>query len=220
MGVTVFDEVVAATRQQPRLGETPAQFAWRAADKLDKLCNTKAELWGTLSDAAQDWHVKAMEQYNVAFNEKLKGDDLIATIPPLEGFVAAVEKPEEKPDKKPDPDAGGIGSHADEKEKPMSVSSARRKVVPPVKAGAKSPKSAKAKAKAAAANGARGRPGLFAVDAKIKVLVDANPKRKGSDSAKRFAKYKTGMTVSDALKAGVTWPDLRWDRDHKYISIG
>ena len=54
---------------------------------------------------------------------------------------------------------------------------------------------------------------------KITVLVDENPKRAGSNAHARFAKYKTGMTVSKALELGVTPADLAYDTKSKYISI-
>lgn len=54
---------------------------------------------------------------------------------------------------------------------------------------------------------------------KITVLVDSNPKREGSGAHARFAKYKTGMTVSKALELGVTAADLAYDTKNKYISI-
>lgn len=54
---------------------------------------------------------------------------------------------------------------------------------------------------------------------KITVLVDANPKREGSGAHARFAKYKTGITVSKALELGVTMADLAYDTKNKYISI-
>lgn len=53
---------------------------------------------------------------------------------------------------------------------------------------------------------------------KIKVLVK-NPKKPGTASHKRFASYKSGMTVKAALAKGVTRPDLRWDVAHQYIEI-
>jgi hypothetical protein len=62
--------------------------------------------------------------------------------------------------------------------------------------------------------------GKFAADSKIKVLVEANPKREGSESYKRFALYKDGMTVEEALTKGLTRPDLAWDTKHQFISIG
>lgn len=49
---------------------------------------------------------------------------------------------------------------------------------------------------------------------------DNNPKRAGSDSAKRFAAYKDGMTVGDYLKkSGGTPADLAWDSKHGFIKV-
>lgn len=48
---------------------------------------------------------------------------------------------------------------------------------------------------------------------------DNNPKRKASKSFEKFAKYKNGMTVQQAVDAGLTGADLSWDTRHKFISI-
>lgn len=59
----------------------------------------------------------------------------------------------------------------------------------------------------------------FRDDQKIRVLVKENPKRKGTGGAKRFALYRSGMTVAAALEAGVTRADLNWDAAHKFIEV-
>lgn len=46
-----------------------------------------------------------------------------------------------------------------------------------------------------------------------------NPKRKGSASAARFDHYTNGMTVEQALAAGLTRADLEFDVQKKFISI-
>lgn len=56
-------------------------------------------------------------------------------------------------------------------------------------------------------------------DRKITLLVKENPKRAGSASAKRFAKYKNGMTIAEAVKAGVTRGDIIWDKAHGFIKV-
>ena len=55
---------------------------------------------------------------------------------------------------------------------------------------------------------------------KITLLVKENPKRKGSESAKRFSLYGKAKTVVEFLKAGGTTSDIRWDADHKFIRVG
>lgn len=49
--------------------------------------------------------------------------------------------------------------------------------------------------------------------------AENNPKRKGSKSFDKFAKYKDGMTVEDAVKAGITGADLSWDSRHGFIKV-
>ena len=65
-------------------------------------------------------------------------------------------------------------------------------------------------------------------DAKITLLKDKegatygpdnNPKRAGTESANRFALYKNGMTVKDALDAGVRSADIDWDVKHEFIKV-
>ena len=50
--------------------------------------------------------------------------------------------------------------------------------------------------------------------------VVANPKKKGSKSYDRFELYKEGMTVNDALAAGVLRADIAYDSERGYITIG
>jgi len=59
----------------------------------------------------------------------------------------------------------------------------------------------------------------FRADAKISVLAQENPKRKGSAAHRRFAKYKSGQTVAEALTAGVQREYLRWDARRKFIKV-
>lgn len=49
--------------------------------------------------------------------------------------------------------------------------------------------------------------------------AENNPKRAGSAGALRFAHYTDGMTVEQALAAGLTPADLKWDEDHKFIEL-
>jgi hypothetical protein len=61
--------------------------------------------------------------------------------------------------------------------------------------------------------------GPFKPDAKITVLAAPNPKRPGSAARQRFAAYRTGMSVAQALRAGVWYGDMRYDTKHRYIRI-
>lgn len=48
---------------------------------------------------------------------------------------------------------------------------------------------------------------------------DNNPKRPGSASYDRFALYTDGMTVEDAIKAGVKTADIAWDVSKGFIEV-
>jgi hypothetical protein len=51
------------------------------------------------------------------------------------------------------------------------------------------------------------------------VLVDTNPKQEGSAARKRFALYKTGMSVEAAFAAGVWAADIRHDAKREHIKL-
>lgn len=57
-------------------------------------------------------------------------------------------------------------------------------------------------------------------DLVITMLVEENPKRKGSRARGEFAFYKNGMTVAEYLKAGGSRASLIWDENHKFIRLG
>jgi hypothetical protein len=77
---------------------------------------------------------------------------------------------------------------------------------------------AKAAAPAEATPGKRGRAAKFSDDAKIKVVVEGNPKR--GTAAKRFELYKTSKTVGDYLAAGGLKADVNWDAGKGWITVG
>ena len=64
-----------------------------------------------------------------------------------------------------------------------------------------------------------GRKLAFADDAKITVIAAANPKRAGTATHAQFAQYRTGMTVAECRKLGITAHSLRWDVAHGFISV-
>ena len=85
-----------------------------------------------------------------------------------------------------------------------------------------------AAAPAAAKGGPRGPKGV-AHDSTIHFLqdksgkpynvTDNNPKKNGSAGHARFALYHEGMTVGEALAAGVWSADITWDIDHGFIRV-
>lgn len=82
----------------------------------------------------------------------------------------------------------------------------------------------KGKTKAAKApkeprEGGNGRPKKLADEGKITLLLDKNPQREGSMGAAMYDKYKNGMTVKEAMDAGVTRSHLNWSVDHGWIKV-
>ncbi|HEV8493860.1 MAG TPA: hypothetical protein VGR76_16400 [Candidatus Angelobacter sp.] len=69
---------------------------------------------------------------------------------------------------------------------------------PAKKAAKKTVKKAAKKASGAS----KGRRAKFSDDAKITLLVKENPRRKGTVAYDKFAKFKSGMTVGEFIKAG------------------
>ena len=64
-------------------------------------------------------------------------------------------------------------------------------------------------------------------NAKIKLLVKANPKHPGSGVAVLFNLYRTGMTAaayvnavrSQSVRKSAGWVALKWDLERKYIAL-
>ena len=51
------------------------------------------------------------------------------------------------------------------------------------------------------------------------VYVAPNPKKPGSASYDRFSRYVAGMTVTEAIAAGVTAADVKWDSERGFIKF-
>lgn len=61
---------------------------------------------------------------------------------------------------------------------------------------------------------------LYPEDSKLTLLVDTNPKKKGSKSAARFEGYTGAQTVGEARAKGVTYQDIAYDIAREYIKVG
>lgn len=59
----------------------------------------------------------------------------------------------------------------------------------------------------------------FASTSVITVLSVTNPKKPGSKSYDRFACYANGQTIEQAIAAGVTMADVKWDAAHRFIKV-
>jgi len=56
-------------------------------------------------------------------------------------------------------------------------------------------------------------------DDRIKLLVLTNPKKPGSAAAETFARYQDGMSVGEAMKAGIPAEALAHDRAAGFVSF-
>ena len=59
----------------------------------------------------------------------------------------------------------------------------------------------------------------FSDDQKITLLVEGNPRRKGSATYKIYALYKDGMTVGQFLQKGGRLVDVAADVERKHIKV-
>ena len=195
--MSVVSELQTITKVEVREGESIEDFAKRLARKTNDLTDDK---WETLGEASQEWANDAIEALSkkrpVPLPEGLK--DLFAK-------PGSEESGDPTDDEEHDPETGELPPPA-------------KKAAPPKKkAAAKTPPAKKVAAKKTA-KAAAGRRGNFTTEAGIKILVD-NPFREGSKGKEWFEKYKDGMTVSEALEAGVPRSQIRWDVRHEHIRV-
>jgi hypothetical protein len=53
----------------------------------------------------------------------------------------------------------------------------------------------------------------------IRLLRPENPRRKDSETYRRYALYRNGMTIGDFLAAGGSLGDVRWDEKRENIRV-
>lgn len=56
-------------------------------------------------------------------------------------------------------------------------------------------------------------------DERVVTFVAANPKKPGSASHERFARYEVGHTVDECITRGVTRGDISWDLERGFIRL-
>lgn len=191
---TIYTELSAAGSCTPNEGENKTDFYIRLCDAVNQI---EDSAFDALSEASRKWFNAA----GVAINNKKP-----EAIPELDGVLILEKTP---PDPIPAP-----SSKKAKKETPVATAKTAPKTAE--KAPAKSAPKIAAKSDG---SGRRGRaPGHGDADT-IKMLVKDNPKREGSAAYKRFELYRKHATVATFLKAGGTRSDLRYDSEHKHITI-
>lgn len=104
-----------------------------------------------------------------------------------------------------------------EEEVPEEVPQPTKKTI--AKAVTKASKTTPATAEKGVGRNTSGRKGKFSTEAVIKMLAKANPYREVSKAHGVFSKYKDGMTVSEAIEAGIGRAYIRWDLSHGHIEL-
>lgn len=188
--MSVFSELSALLKLSLEPDEAEASFAKRLALEANRLPNN---VWEGMSKAAQVWVNKALEAHETK-----------QPLPSLEGWGNAVD---EQTQSASPPQGGETSSVSQEGQEDMAGKTAAK------------PKAAKKQNGSAAAAKGRGRPGKYGADATITVIAEENPHRKGVAGYDSFSKYKTGMTIAEALKKGIPQAHVRTHADRGYISV-
>lgn len=219
----VHAELSNALKISQKKGEEDEAYLKRLVGKADKMLDKD---WGRLSKATQSWVEDAMDAI-----------DGREDIPLPAGFGDDEPEDEEQEDEEETEvveEETEVVEEDDEDEAPKRRGRPKGKAAKPEKKAAKGigksvketkaakpeKKAAKGKKKGNGISGKRAR--LFSDEQRVTVLVKDNPKHEGKASYDRFELYergKKGMTVRQALDAGVTSSDLKWDSDHDFIKI-
>lgn len=207
-----FEELGREFKLRPEPGESHDAFAVRAALRVNKCSDPE---WERLSNDLQRWTNKALE-----------ARDTHAAIPELVGFRATAVAEETAAD------AGGgeppaaesaaeDTAEAEDGANATPYAKGKSKRAPSKTRSVVKQKPAKeAKVSSGGRDAPRGWGAAYPLNAKIVVLVKQNPHRDGTARAARWPKYRTGMTVKEALSAGFSSTDLRHGVRDKHIKVG
>lgn len=214
-GITVYAELSKAGGGiTPNAGEDKTAFLVRLTEAVSGLDDAG---YDALSGPAQKWFNASGEAINAGDTDK---------IPDLPGLPEISEEAEASGEETAETEVEQKESTSTKATKPTvnKEPEMNKGKKTPAKAAVKSTKAPAvtpaAKKTVAAKSSARGRVAANADGDAIKVLAKENPKRAGSASFKRFALYAKNKTVGAFLKAGGTRADLRYDTEHKHISVG
>jgi hypothetical protein len=190
---TVIAELQEILKLTPKAKETQNAFAERVARKANDMHNDD---WEGLAQDTQLW-----------VNAALAAIEAKKAVPLPTGIDAVVPAAEDATDE-------------DEAEEAPAKPAKRPGRAVPAKAAPKGKPAQKGSKKAPEPRTHAGRAGRFNPEAKIKVLTEGNPYRKGSKSDGWFEQYKNDFTVKQAVEAGTPLRHLRWAVDNDYLKIG
>ena len=215
--MSVTAELIQKLKLKPKADETSEEFSKRAHQKVAALPDVGG--WDDLSDEAQAWY----NRYLIATEDSKKTKKTPMDIE-KEILQYTTLKPE--PDEKAEEFIARVITLElpvvkEEQHKAVEKTEDTEKETTVANSASKSNGKPEAKKAVAAdkkpSGGVKGRPKL-PDDAKISILSDKNPYREGSGSFKAFEKYKDGMTVAQAEKAGIPRAWILWDRREGHIT--
>lgn len=227
---SVREELEKALKITQRDGEDIQKYIERVCWDANDPKKISEDEWTKFTDATQTW-----VNTNLRIIERNKSKDASERVelnpfPTDEVEVKSSKSEEKDKDKKSGSEAKGDAAaekgEGDAKPDKASKDAKNEEKSDMGKAngankgrGSKKAAAAKSTGPKKEGSGARGRPGKFASDATIKFLVKENPHRPGTGRFKRWTKYKAGMTVAEALKAGLNYGNLHHSVKDKHISI-
>lgn len=216
--VSAVAELTAVIDLETKKGENPHSFAERLARAANGL---EDDDWATLSEETQLWvntAIKAIQDKEEVplpagiEDLDLSGEETEEVITE-DGEVIAADEVSAIVEQK----GNGVKKVKASKAK---AAPAKKAAAPKAKAAKAAKPTAKPAKKAAVSGERRGPKGQFSGSDAIKLLAKENPFRPGTKSAGWYSKYKDGMTVDEAIKAGVPRHHTRWNKTLGNIKIG
>lgn len=227
MSEKVQAELLALTKLKPKPGESAAEFTRRVHKKVETITDADGDKWESMTPEAQAWFndnsvlIENKQPLNVLDIPEEEAKEEAAEPEPQEDEPSADEPAEEADvegagEEQETVVAKSVKSKANGKKPVAAKKTAAKKEAAPKKVVAAKPEKAPAKAKASKpkSDAKRGRTPLFSDQGKIKIVAKDNPHREGTIRDKAFKKLKSGMTVAEAVKAGVSRSQVwsQWKR--------
>lgn len=241
--MTLYEELGRSFKLKVRDGESYSDFAARAIKVVNKATDAQ---WNELSAKLQTWNNDVMRTNDgndkVARGEELGADDLSGDLPPLEGFPPESDDAEggdAGTEEGADESTGDDGvdsadengqddepknerrSKPDKTSKPNKEPERRkmREATAEKEKPAKAPKAAVAKKATTPRKSSENARTRLDPEKTIKIIAKENPHRTGSGRFNRWKKYKEGMTVGQALKAGLNAGNIHHSIEDGHIKL-
>jgi hypothetical protein len=225
---TVYDELVVVTKLKVKAGiqSDREELAKAFSEKVARLPD---EEWEELSEETKDWYNglvsadmpmteeiwEGLSEGSRHWHDEITSAREAGELLPFPGFPEEIGVPETLEE-----DEDEEVSETQPGEKPKMSKAATKRVTRVTAAATRASNGSTRKTRKERTEPARrGRRGRFDPDLKITVLGD-NPRREKSKVYALHAQLKSGMTVQDALDAGLSHGNLAREIELKAIKIG